>query len=140
MPSCDSGLGSPHPADHAETLTPPIAHRTSASHLAQSVYPQTAMPVASTANSGKYRFQTCPAHRQGFASPARLTAYFLSLRHFSENMPNDNFTLSRTANLQFPDALMSRHDAGEQAVAHQKLFPCPLCRPMIRNGRLSRSL
>ena len=25
MPSCDSWLGSPHPADHAETLTPPIA-------------------------------------------------------------------------------------------------------------------
>lgn len=39
------------------------------------------------------------------------------------------------ANLQFPDALMSRHDAGEQAVAHQKLFPCPLCRSMIRNSR-----
>lgn len=38
--------------------------------------------VTSTANSGKYRFQTCPTHRQGFASPARLTAYFLSLRPF----------------------------------------------------------
>ena len=67
MPSCDSGLGSPHPADHAETLTPPIAHRTSALHLAQSVYLQAAMPAASTANSGNHRVQT--ARHIGRGSP-----------------------------------------------------------------------
>ena len=39
-----------------------------------------------------------------------------------------------------PAYLSYLFDAGEQAVAHQKLFPCPLCRPMIRNGGLSRSL
>ena len=31
---------------------------------------------------------------------------------------------------------MSRHNAGEQAVSYQRLFPCPPCRPMIRNDKV----
>lgn len=31
---------------------------------------------------------------------------------------------------------MSRHNAGEQAVSYQRLFPCPPCRPMIRNNKV----
>lgn len=31
---------------------------------------------------------------------------------------------------------MSRHNAGEQAASYQRLFPCPPCRPMIRNNKV----
>ena len=141
MPSCDSGLGSPHSVDHTETLTSPITRRTSALHLAQCVYLQICNNADYKYNQfGKIPVSVYPAHRQGFASPACLPAYFLLIRSSQRKYAGWQFRPIRTTNLPFSDALMSRHNAGEQVVPYQKLFPYPLCRPTIRSNRLSRSI
>lgn len=80
MPACDSGLGSPpHPANHAETLTSPIAHRTSALHLASERVPASGNAGHKYSLFGKTLGSDCPIHRQGVRLPACLTAYFLLL-------------------------------------------------------------
>ena len=70
----------------------------------------------------------------------RVSASLLATIRSCWHLPNDWSTFWRTDNLWIPDALMSRHDAGEQAVSYQRLFPCPPCRPMIRGAGLSRNL
>ena len=81
-----------------------------------------ALSVAGTANSGNVGFRLARRIGRGTHPPhARQLTY--SYQGHSAKIRQMTFVLQRAANLQFPDTFMSRHNAGEQAVAHQKLFP-----------------
>ena len=104
MPSCGSGLGSPHPVEHTGTLTPPIVRRTSVSHSAKD------QCASAHHQSGQQQRPLAGAHRQGYASPARRSARSYQSRVCAFKLSTD------ISHPPFPDALMARHNAGERGV------------------------
>lgn len=83
MPSCDSGLGFPHPVEHTGTLTPPAHH-----HF--------------------WQRQELPRGRIGRGPPPpRATPHSLINKGYALSQQSTD-----ESHLSFPDALMARHNAG----------------------------